>query len=114
MPTSPLAASLSFYPNTPLNYSRPTELYPEAMRLDCAMLYVKDFPHMKEFYEQMLGTPPLNTEWTDTWALFDVGSARFALHAIPAEYARNIQLSFLPKVAEGTRNRPGEAHLRGR
>ncbi len=65
------------------------------------MLYVKDFPHMKKFYEQMLGTPPVNTEWTDTWALFDVGGARFALHAIPPEHARNIQIAFLPK-ARGT------------
>jgi len=78
----------------------PSGLYPEAMRLECAMLYVKDFPHMRKFYEQMLGTPPVNTEWTDTWALFDVGGARFALHAIPPEYARNIQISSPPKARE--------------
>ncbi len=78
----------------------PSGLYPEAMRLECAMLYVKDFLHMKEFYEQMLGTPPVNTESTDTWALFDVGGARFALHAIPPEYARTIQISSPPKARE--------------
>jgi predicted enzyme related to lactoylglutathione lyase len=70
------------------------------MRLECAMLYVKDFPLMKEFYEKMLGTPPVNTESTDTWALFDVGGAHFALHSIPAEYARNIQFASPPKVRE--------------
>ena len=64
------------------------------------MLYVKDFLTMKEFYQRMLGTPPVNTEWTDTWVLFDVGGARFALHAIPPEYARNIQISSPPKARE--------------
>jgi predicted enzyme related to lactoylglutathione lyase len=70
------------------------------MRLHCAMLYVKDFLRMKEFYQQMLGTPPVNTEWTDTWALFDVGGARFALHLIPPEHAASIQISSPPKARE--------------
>jgi extradiol dioxygenase family protein len=78
----------------------PSRLYPEAMRLECAMLYVKDFPHMRDLYETMLGTRPVNTEWTDKWALFDLGGARFALHAIPQEYARKIQISSSPKARE--------------
>ena len=55
---------------------------------------------MKEFYRQMLGTPPVNAEWTDQWALFDAGGTRFALHAIPAEYAQNIEISSPPKARE--------------
>ena len=55
---------------------------------------------MKDFYEQMLGAQPVNTEWIDSWALFDVGGARFALHAIPAEIARNIEISSPPKARE--------------
>jgi hypothetical protein len=55
---------------------------------------------MKEFYRQMLGAWPVNTEWTDTWALFDADGTRFALHAIPAEYARNIEISSPPKPRE--------------
>jgi predicted enzyme related to lactoylglutathione lyase len=50
------------------------------------MLYVKDFARMRAFYESVLRAPPINTEWTDTWALFDAGGAKFALHAIPAEH----------------------------
>lgn len=55
---------------------------------------------MKEFYRQMLGTQPVNAEWTDTWALFDADGTHFALHAIPEEYARNIEISSPPKVRE--------------
>jgi predicted enzyme related to lactoylglutathione lyase len=64
------------------------------------MIYVKDFPRMKEFYRQMLGAQPVNTESTDTWALFHANGTRFALHAIPAEYARNIEISSPPKARE--------------
>jgi predicted enzyme related to lactoylglutathione lyase len=53
------------------------------------MLYVKDFPRMREFYGNLLQSQPINTEWTDTWALFDVGGTGFALHAIPGEHAQN-------------------------
>ncbi len=55
---------------------------------------------MKEFYRQMTGAQPVNTEWTDTWALFDTDGTRFALHAIPEEYARNIEISSPPKPRE--------------
>jgi predicted enzyme related to lactoylglutathione lyase len=64
------------------------------------MIYVKDFPRMKEFYRQMLDAQPVNTESTDTWALFNANGTRFALHAIPAEYARNIEISSPPKARE--------------
>jgi predicted enzyme related to lactoylglutathione lyase len=57
------------------------------MTLECSMLYVKDFARMRDFYGKVLQTLPVNTEWTDTWALFDVGGARFALHAIPVQDA---------------------------
>jgi predicted enzyme related to lactoylglutathione lyase len=53
------------------------------------MLYVKDFPRMREFYGNLLQSQPINTEWTDTWALFDIGGTGFALHAIPGEHAQN-------------------------
>lgn len=72
----------------------------ERMRLGCAMIYVKDFPRMKEFYSEMLGGKPINKEWTDSWAEFDAGGARFALHAIPAEIARGIEISSPPKPRE--------------
>ncbi len=48
------------------------------------MLYVKDLPGMREFYAKLLQTQPAKAEWSDTWALFDVGKTSFALHAIPS------------------------------
>jgi predicted enzyme related to lactoylglutathione lyase len=64
------------------------------------MLFVKDFPVMRAFYERMLQTRPINTESTDSWALFAFGGAQFALHAIPAEAAGGIQISSPPKPRE--------------
>jgi catechol 2,3-dioxygenase-like lactoylglutathione lyase family enzyme len=72
----------------------------KVMRLGCVMIYVKDFPKMKDLYSEMLGSQPINREWTDTWAEFDAGGARFALHAIPAEIAQGIEVSSPPKPRE--------------
>ena len=60
------------------------------------MLYVTDLARMREFYRGILQTPPINTEWTDTWALFDAGGTKFALHAIPRK--RTDGTSTTPKV----------------
>jgi hypothetical protein len=49
------------------------------------MLYVKDFTQMRDFYANVLQARPINTEWTDAWALFEVGGTGFALHAIPVK-----------------------------
>jgi catechol 2,3-dioxygenase-like lactoylglutathione lyase family enzyme len=59
------------------------------MRLQSAMIYVSDLPRMRAFYRKLLGRDPVNTEWTDTWALFDTGGADFALHQIPTEAIDN-------------------------
>lgn len=53
------------------------------MNLACSLLYVRDLVRMREFYGAILQTTPANTRWTDTWVLFNTGSASFALHAIP-------------------------------
>ena len=55
---------------------------------------------MREFYGDVLQTPPINTEWTDSWALFDAGGTKFALHAIPAKDAGGIELSSPPPKRE--------------
>lgn len=55
---------------------------------------------MREFYSKLLGAQPTNVEWADTWAFFDLGGAGFALHAIPAEYARDIEISSPPQIRE--------------
>jgi predicted enzyme related to lactoylglutathione lyase len=64
------------------------------------MIYVKDLPRMREFYSQMLGVKPVNEKWAGEWAEFDAGSARFALHAIPADIARQIEISSPPRPRE--------------
>ena len=66
------------------------------MQLRSAILYVKDFERMKHFYSEMLGTMPVNQEWTGTWASFKTGGARFSLHAIPAEIAKDIVIESPP------------------
>ena len=72
------------------------------MTLECSMLYVKDLARMREFYGSVLQTPPINTEWTDTWALFDLGGTKFGLHAIPAKHAEGIELSSPPPNRDGS------------
>jgi predicted enzyme related to lactoylglutathione lyase len=65
------------------------------MTLACSMLYVKDFARMRDFYANVLQTQPINTKWTDTWALFDAGGTQFALHAEGTE----------PSIPPSTRER---------
>lgn len=55
---------------------------------------------MKRFYGEMLDASPTNQDWTDEWATFDTGGARFALHAIPAESAKNIEIKSPPTPRE--------------
>lgn len=52
---------------------------------------------MKEFYTKMLRANPVNTEWTDSWAYFDMG---FALHAIPEEHKGNGDTLSAPQARE--------------
>jgi catechol 2,3-dioxygenase-like lactoylglutathione lyase family enzyme len=70
------------------------------MTLECSMLYVTDLARMREFYRGILQTPPINTEWTDTWALFHVGGTKFALHAIPAKHAEGPEPFSSPQKRE--------------
>jgi len=72
------------------------------MQLRNAILYVKDLERMKGFYSEMLGAKPVNHDWTDAWATFDTGGARFSLHAIPGEIAKNIVIESPPRPREQT------------
>ncbi len=68
------------------------------MVLDCAMLYVRDFAVMAEFYRKVLAAEPGNAEWTESWAWFR--EARFALHAIPEAIAQEIEIASPPVARE--------------
>jgi len=70
------------------------------MRLGSAILYVKDLERMQRFYCEVLGANPTNQDWTDSWATFETGGARFSLHAIPAEIAKRIVIESPPTPRE--------------
>jgi len=70
------------------------------MHLNGAVLFVKDFPRMRDFYGDMLQARPINREATDSYALFTPNGGRFAIHAIPQEYARDIQIASPPQARE--------------
>jgi catechol 2,3-dioxygenase-like lactoylglutathione lyase family enzyme len=70
------------------------------MQLGGAVLFVKDLPGMRAFYGEMLQAQPVNKEQTDSYALFDLHGSRFLLHAIPPEYASDVQLAFPPQPRE--------------
>jgi catechol 2,3-dioxygenase-like lactoylglutathione lyase family enzyme len=70
------------------------------MRLGSAVLYVKDLERMKRFYSEILGTNPINQKFADVWAAFETGGARLALHAVPAEIAKNIEIKSPPPPRE--------------
>lgn len=70
------------------------------MTLKSAMIYVKDFPRMREFYSALLGVAPHNKEWTETWAEYSTGEAAFSLHAIPAQIAESIEIATPPAMRE--------------
>ena len=64
------------------------------------MIYVTDLPRMATFYGETLGFKRIDDGRFDSWVEFDAGGARFALHAIPAEIARHIEISSPPRVRE--------------
>ena len=53
------------------------------MKLQRAIIFVKDLPAMTAFYSKMLGVKPVSETYTDSWAEFDIPGAGLALHAIP-------------------------------
>jgi predicted enzyme related to lactoylglutathione lyase len=64
------------------------------------MIYVKDLPRMTAFYGEMLGLKRIDDGRLDSWAEFDAGGVRFALHAIPADIAAQIEISSPPRPRE--------------
>ena|SRR3974390_3516715 len=65
-----------------------------------AILYVKDLERMKRFYGEVLGATPTNQDQTGVWASFETDGARFALHTIPVEIAKAIEIKSPPTPRE--------------
>jgi predicted enzyme related to lactoylglutathione lyase len=55
---------------------------------------------MVAFYEMSLGLKPIKETRMDSWAEFDMGGSSFALHAIPAPIASQIEVSSPPQPRE--------------
>ena len=70
------------------------------MELLQAMIFVKDIERMSAFYQGGLGLRPLAEKSRAGWAEFDAGGSVLALHAIPAEFAKNIEITVPPAARE--------------
>ena len=70
------------------------------MRLSRAIVFVKDFGRMADFYTHVLGLRPINEERTEAWVEFEAGGIRFALHAIPPNIADAIEIAQPPRARE--------------
>ena len=70
------------------------------MRLNGVMLYVKNFDRMAAFYEDALNAKPTMTTKTGTWIEFSLETIKLALHAIPEQYANEIEISSPPQARE--------------
>jgi catechol 2,3-dioxygenase-like lactoylglutathione lyase family enzyme len=72
------------------------------MKLRTAILFVKDLPAMTRFYRDGLGLTAIKSRATETWVPLDAGGTELALHAIPEDLARDIQISTPPTPREDT------------
>ena len=70
------------------------------MRLDGAMLFVKDLDRMTTFYRDVLGLRPVEETRLENWVEFSGDGARFSLHAIPSEIATEILIDSPPRPRE--------------
>ncbi len=71
------------------------------MRLDLAMLFVVDLERMTAFYRDVVGLRPIEATRLDDWVEFETQSgAPFALHAIPAHIAKDIDVPSPPVPRE--------------
>ena len=64
------------------------------------MIFVKDLPRMAAFYRDTLGLKAIEETRMENWVEFDTGAARFALHAIPAQIAAQIEIASPPRPRE--------------
>jgi catechol 2,3-dioxygenase-like lactoylglutathione lyase family enzyme len=70
------------------------------MRMSSAMVFVKDLERMADFYSHALGLKPIKESRTEAWAEFEAGGIRFALHTIPANIAKHIEIAQPPRARE--------------
>ncbi len=66
------------------------------MQLRRAILFVKDMPRMTDFYRDALAMRITSGSLDEGWVELDAGGSGLALHAIPPEIARAIEISDPP------------------
>jgi predicted enzyme related to lactoylglutathione lyase len=64
------------------------------------MIFVKDLHRMAAFYGSTMRLKPIDDSRTESWAEFDTGGIRLALHAIPSHIAANIEITQPPRARE--------------
>jgi catechol 2,3-dioxygenase-like lactoylglutathione lyase family enzyme len=70
------------------------------MRLDRAMIFVKDLERMTAFYRDVIGLQPIEATRHPDWVEFEAGGLGFSLHAIPREFAEHIRIASPPRPRE--------------
>jgi catechol 2,3-dioxygenase-like lactoylglutathione lyase family enzyme len=70
------------------------------MRLDGAMLFVKDLDRMTAFYRDVLGLEPIDETRLEDWVEFRGEGVRFSLHRIPSAIATVIRIDSPPRPRE--------------
>lgn len=72
------------------------------MNLCLAMLFVKDLERATAFYREGLGLRVLAEESSSGFVAFEAGGTRFALHSIPEDIARDLEITDPPQARSET------------
>jgi predicted enzyme related to lactoylglutathione lyase len=72
------------------------------MQLRHALIFAVDLPRMIAFYRDGVGLRLRTERLSKTWAEFEAGTGGLALHAIPAEIARDIAIADPPLPRSAT------------
>jgi predicted enzyme related to lactoylglutathione lyase len=73
------------------------------LELARVIIFAKDMDKMASFYGDVVGLPRADTvNYSPEFLSFDAGGAHIALHSIPEEYARNIEIANPPLPREST------------
>jgi catechol 2,3-dioxygenase-like lactoylglutathione lyase family enzyme len=72
------------------------------MELRRAIVFAKDLERMTAFYRDGLGLRPMPKTSSEGWVELDAGDSSLALHAIPAEIAKDIAIANPPWARAST------------
>jgi predicted enzyme related to lactoylglutathione lyase len=72
------------------------------MLLRRPIIFAKDLKRMTAFYRDGVGLRFVPECSTEQWSELDAGTARLALHAIPARIARGIEITSPPRARSTT------------